>query len=124
MLDLSAMAVPEPWAPDLAVQRLLANLVDNALAYGRAPVGVSLRSGAAGTALCISDGGPGMNDEDFQRAQQPFVRLTRTRSELGHCGLGLAIVAQMARQLGGSLHTVRGADGRFGITLSLPLRTG
>ena len=124
MLDLGAMAVPEPWAPDLAVQRLLANLVDNALAYGRAPVGVSLRSGAAGTALCISDGGPGMNDEDFQRAQQPFVRLTRTRSELGHCALSLAIVAQMARQLGGSLHTVRGADGRFGITLSLPLRTG
>ncbi len=119
-LDLGAVAGHDPWAPDLAVQRLLANLLDNALAYGGAPVCVSLRSTAAGSELCVSDGGPGMNEEDFQRAQQPFVRLTRTRSELGHCGLGLAIVAQMARQLGGRLHARRGADGRFGITLVLP----
>ena len=110
--------------PDLAVQRLLANLVDNALAYGRAPVGVSLRSSAVGTALCIGDGGPGISEEDFQRTQQPFVRLTPPRSELGHCGLGLAIAAQMARQLGGRLHTAHSADGRCGITLTLPQRTG
>ena len=119
-LDLHAVAGHEPWAPDLAVQRLLANLVDNALAYGRAPVCVSLRSTSTGSELCVSDGGPGMDDENFQRAQEPFVRLTRTRSELGHCGLGLAIVAQMARQLGGRLHARHGADGRFGITLVLP----
>lgn len=110
----------EQLAPDLAVQRLLANLVDNALAYGAVPVGVVLRATQQGAELCVSDGGRGMSDEEFQRAQQPFVRLTRTRSELGHCGLGLAIVAQVARQLGGRLGVRREADGRFVIVFSLP----
>jgi two-component system, OmpR family, osmolarity sensor histidine kinase EnvZ len=110
----------EQLAPDLAVQRLLANLVDNALAYGAVPVGVVLRATPQGAELCVSDGGRGMSDEEFQRAQQPFVRLTRTRSELGHCGLGLAIVAQVARQLGGQLGVRREADGRFVIVFSLP----
>ncbi len=110
----------EQLAPDLAVQRLLANLVDNALAYGAVPVGVGLRATPQGAELCVSDGGRGMSEEEFQRAQQPFVRLTRTRSELGHCGLGLAIVAQVARQLGGRLGVRREADGRFVIVFSLP----
>jgi two-component system, OmpR family, osmolarity sensor histidine kinase EnvZ len=118
-LQLQLDEVEQP-APDLAVQRLLANLVDNALAYGAAPVGVALRATAQGAELCVSDGGRGMSDEEFQRAQQPFVRLTRTRSELGHCGLGLAIVAQVARQLGGRLGVRREPDGRFAIVFSLP----
>jgi two-component system, OmpR family, osmolarity sensor histidine kinase EnvZ len=68
----------------------------------------------------VLDHGAGMSEADFQRAQQPFVRLTGARSELGHCGLGLAIAAQMARQLGGRLQTMRADDGRFGIVLTLP----
>jgi two-component system, OmpR family, osmolarity sensor histidine kinase EnvZ len=110
--------------PDLALQRLLANLIDNALAYGRAPVQVQLRAlppaDGGGCELRVMDDGEGMTEKEFQRAQAPFVRLTGARSQLGHCGLGLAIVAQMARQLGGKLHTVRDADGRFGIVLHLP----
>ncbi len=108
--------------PDLVVQRLLVNLIDNALAYGRAPVEVSLRATAEGAELCVTDHGAGMSEADFERAQQPFVRLTNARSELGHCGLGLAIVAQMARQLGGRLRVQRDAEGRFSIALTLPRR--
>ena len=111
---------------DLALQRLLANLIDNAFAYGRAPVSIQLRPAAdaqrkgPGIDVCVLDHGAGMNEADFARAQQPFVRLTGARSELGHCGLGLAIVAQMARQLGGTLLTMHADDGRFGIVLRLP----
>jgi two-component system osmolarity sensor histidine kinase EnvZ len=47
------------------------------------------------------------------------VRLDRQRSSLGHCGLGLAIVSQIARQLGGTLSLARAADGAFGIALTL-----
>jgi len=118
-LVLALDEVEQP-APDLAAQRLLANLIDNALAYGGAPVAVTLCATAEGAELRVSDGGPGMSEEEFQRAQQPFVRLTRTRSELGHCGLGLAIVAQVARQLGGRLQLRREDDGRFAIALALP----
>ena len=114
-LDLDDIEQP---APDLAVQRLLANLIDNALAYGGTPVGVTLKATDEGAELRVSDAGRGMSDEEFQRAQQPFVRLTRTRSELGHCGLGLAIVAQVARQLGGTLRTERESNGHFTIALT------
>lgn len=105
--------------PDLLVQRLLTNLVDNALAYGAAPVEVILKSTPEGAELAVADHGPGMDLDDFERAQQPFVRLTSARSELGHCGLGLAIVAQMARGLGGRLQARRDEQGRFLIALQL-----
>ena len=119
----AVVAQVEPLAasvPDLAVQRLLTNLVDNALVYGGEPVEVSLRATAQGAELRVSDAGRGMSNDDFERAQQPFVRLTRSGNELGHCGLGLAIVAQIAGQLGGELRAERDAGGRFGIVLSLP----
>jgi two-component system osmolarity sensor histidine kinase EnvZ len=109
-------------APDLLVQRLLTNLIDNALAYGQAPVEVSLQATADGVQLRVTDHGPGMPLEEFDRAQQPFVRLTSARSELGHCGLGLAIVAQMGRALGGRLQALRDSEGRFAIALDLPLQ--
>jgi two-component system osmolarity sensor histidine kinase EnvZ len=115
---IEPLAVP---APELAVQRLLGNLIDNALAYGQEPVEVSLQASAEGVELRVMDHGLGLSQEDFERAQQPFVRLTQARSELGHCGLGLAIAAQMARQLGGRLSTLRDDEGRFAIALSLPL---
>jgi two-component system, OmpR family, osmolarity sensor histidine kinase EnvZ len=134
-LELSpAGAVIDTPVPDLALQRLLANLIDNAFAYGRAPVQVQLhqaagKEGRQGFELRVMDHGAGMSQTEFARAQQPFVRLTGARSELGHCGLGLAIVAQMARQMGGRLHTVHEAPGtgpdqalpRFGIVFSMPV---
>jgi two-component system, OmpR family, osmolarity sensor histidine kinase EnvZ len=122
LLGLDANPLFDRPVADLALQRLLANLIDNAFAYGRPPVTVQLRADAERHCIEIAvlDHGEGMSAADFQRARQPFVRLTGARSELGHCGLGLAIVAQMARQLGGSLRTLRSDDGRFGIALELP----
>ncbi len=106
-------------APDLALQRALSNLIDNALAYGGGEVDVELRAVPGGAEIRVSDDGAGMSEAEFERAQQPFVRLTRHRSELGHCGLGLAIVAQMARQLGGSLRSERPAARGFTVVLAL-----
>jgi len=105
--------------PDIAVQRLLSNLIDNALAYGQRPVVVDLSRCDGGVAVTVFDHGPGLNPAEFTQALQPFVRLDRQRSSLGHCGLGLAIVSQIARQLGGTLNLSRAADGAFGITLTI-----
>ncbi len=121
--------------PDLALQRLLSNLIDNALAHGRAPVRVALteRGGKWGrqAVLSVSDAGPGMSAEEFSRAQQPFVRAVGAAPALdqdgllmpsrGHCGLGLAIVARLAEQLGGTLVRGRDAGGRFAVQLVWPL---
>lgn len=111
---------PDLCLPDLAVRRVLSNLIDNALAYGSGAVEVTLRAAPGGAELRVADEGPGMSETDFERALQPFVRLTRARSELGHCGLGLAIVAQVVRQLGGGLRCERDARGRFAVVMLLP----
>jgi two-component system osmolarity sensor histidine kinase EnvZ len=108
-------------APDLAVQRLLTNLIDNALAYGRAPVDVLLEARDDGAVLSVCDRGPGMSAQQFGRAQLPFVRLDGNRSELGHCGLGLAIVAQITAHLDGKLSLQPPDSGRpFAISVFIP----
>jgi two-component system osmolarity sensor histidine kinase EnvZ len=62
-----------------------------------------------------------MSEAEFERAQLPFVRLDGSRAGLGHCGLGLAIVSQIAHQLEGRLERSKSADGRFGVSIVWPL---
>lgn len=105
--------------PEQAVERVLSNLIDNALAHGQPPVGVAVDVADDGAwTLRVSDGGAGMTPAQFEGACQPFVRLDSTRSDLGHCGLGLAIVAQMARHLNAELACVPARPGQpFAIEL-------
>ena len=92
-----------PRWPVLAARRLIENLVGNALAHGEAPVTIRLAAEGKLWLLSVEDHGPGIAEAEFDRARQPFVRLNDTRGELGHCGLGLAIVDQLAQQLGAVL---------------------
>jgi two-component system, OmpR family, osmolarity sensor histidine kinase EnvZ len=94
---------PVPQLPELALRRMLENLISNALAHGQAPVQLGLREDGVGWTLSVADHGPGMSNGEFARARQPFVRLNEARNALGHCGLGLAIVDQIAAQWGGQL---------------------
>ena len=64
--------------------------------------------------------------QQWTEALQPFHRLDSSRGQQGHCGLGLAIVAHVARLHGGRLeclHPEPGSPnpGTFAIRLSLPL---
>ncbi|MDB5820399.1 MAG: sensor protein [Rhizobacter sp.] len=106
-------------APDLAVSRLLSNLIDNALAYGAPPVVVRLSKTDSEVQLAVTDHGRGLSRSQFASALQPFVRLGEQNNAVGHCGLGLAIVAQIARQLGGRLESSRQGD-TFSIAVVLP----
>jgi two-component system, OmpR family, osmolarity sensor histidine kinase EnvZ len=107
--------------PDLAIQRALTNLIDNALEYGRGAVEVTLHSlqnrAVTEIHLTVWDEGDGMTAAEFNQALQPFSRLSPERKATGHCGLGLAIVAQIAEQSDGKLNAVRGLGNRFGISL-------
>jgi len=120
VVQLDSAESPLPAFPDLAVHRLLTNLIDNAYAHGVAPVRVTLARIVGGAELRVHDSGPGMSAEEFERARQPFVRLGPARAELGHCGLGLAIVSQLARQLGAQLHARRPPGGGFEVVVTLP----
>ncbi|MEO1004066.1 MAG: ATP-binding protein [Cyanobacteria bacterium J06638_7] len=91
---------------DLA--RAVANLLDNARSHGEAPFRLSLRPWAEdGFEIEVDDGGPGVAEELWSQALQPFRRLDSARGGTGHCGLGLAIAERVAREHHGSLQRRR-----------------
>ncbi len=107
-------------APALPVHRVLSNLIDNALAHGREPVEIELRALDDGAEMLVFDHGQGIAERDFAQALEPFVKLGRGAPSLGHSGLGLAIVVQIAELLGGRV-VMKAFDGqRFGMGLHLP----
>ena len=79
---------------------MLVNLVDNAVRYAKSTVVVSVRTDGAWAELAVTDDGPGIPENDRQRAFDRFARLDDARSrdgdEAGGAGLGLAIVRATA----------------------------
>lgn len=88
----------------LAIRRAMDNLVGNALRYGtRAEIGVSVTDRAV--RFWVEDDGPGIPPERYDEALSPFVRLdpARNQDKGSGVGLGLSIVADIARTHGGVL---------------------
>ena len=115
------------------VSQSVANLVDNAIKYSvddshPRPGGAARRKIALSMArvgdrieISVADRGPGVAPEDRERALQRFVRLEKSRSRPGS-GLGLSLVAAVARLHGGSIRLEDNAPGLRAV-LTLPLRT-
>jgi two-component system sensor histidine kinase TctE len=111
--DLGAETEPvHVAASDWLLRELLANLLDNALAYTPAGGHVTVRCGAdgAGAFLEVEDNGPGIPPALRGRVRERFYRLPGSRGN--GCGLGLAIVDGIARLYGAELGIDEGADGR------------
>jgi two-component system osmolarity sensor histidine kinase EnvZ len=86
-----------------AVRRALANLINNALRHGRAPIEVQAARDRAAAIVEVRDRGPGIPETEIERLKRPFTRLDEARGAEGGAGLGLAIVDRIARSHGGSL---------------------
>ena len=103
--DVTLAAANRVVAPVLArpLRRAIANLIDNAVAYGeRARVEIVAMAGAV--EIRIADDGPGVPADETERVLQPFYRLEGSRSrETGGSGLGLAIARDVAESHGGRL---------------------
>jgi signal transduction histidine kinase len=88
------------------LDRLLVNLVDNAVRYAKSSVVVSVGGDGAWAELAVTDDGPGIPAADRERAFGRFARLDDARSrdgdEAGGAGLGLAIVRATAQACGGA----------------------
>jgi two-component system, OmpR family, sensor histidine kinase TctE len=91
---------------------LLANLVDNAVRYtqrgGR--VTVIVRRSGGRTSLVVEDNGPGVPPDQRERAFERFCRLDNGQSD--GCGLGLAIVREIARAHGAQVSLSDAPSGR------------
>lgn len=80
----------------LAMRRLFANLLDNALMYGHR-ASVRAERGADGITVVIADDGPGLAEDELETVFDPFVRLETSRSrQTGGAGLGLTIARALA----------------------------
>ena len=107
----------------LAVERLLANLVNNALRHAKTPVEVETRADGNWAVLSVLDRGPGIPEGDAERMMQPFTRLSTARTDTGS-GLGLAIVERIARMHGGKLELLARAGGGLEARVTFPLSQG
>ncbi len=80
------------------MERVLDNLVNNALRYSQQKISVSLGVDDQYGFIQVDDDGPGIPPNERQRVFEPFVRLDPSRDRTtGGCGLGLAIVRSIAR---------------------------
>ena len=98
-----------------ALDRLLVNLIDNAVRYAKSGVTVTVGREDTQVALAVTDDGPGIPGADLERAFDRFARLDDARSrdgdEGGGAGLGLAIVRATAEAYGGTAHLEPAAAG-------------
>ncbi len=104
------------------IERVVDNLVGNALKYTSAPAPVTVRVARSGgdAAVIVEDRGPGIAEADRERIFQRFVRGTTAAGTNG-LGLGLSLVAEIARWHGGTagVEPMPGGGSRFRITLPL-----
>ena len=104
----------------ILLKRLFANLVNNAVTYGRrATVTLDTRNGEA--IVEVVDEGPGLSTADLDRAFEPFYRAETSRNRAtGGMGLGLAIVRAAAQRHGGDVTLANRPEGGLSAKVTLP----
>jgi len=104
------------------LERVIDNLAGNALKYTAAPSPITVRVIRKGddAVILVEDRGPGIAEADRERIFQRFVR-GETAAGTNGLGLGLSLVAEIARWHGGAadVEAVSGGGSRFSITLPL-----
>ena len=102
------------------LQRVVANLLDNAIKYTPpgGKVTLSITAEAAGAKVKITDTGVGIDEKDIHRIFDRFYRGDKSRSTAGS-GLGLSLALAIVRAHGGDI-TVKTTDSGSTFTVSLP----
>jgi signal transduction histidine kinase len=104
------------------VERLVANLVDNAMRYnvpgGSVDVATGSRNGHA--VISVSNTGPVVPPEQVDRLLEPFQRLDRSARGDGHHGLGLSIAHAIALAHGGTLSAFPRQGGGLVVQAAFP----
>jgi signal transduction histidine kinase len=119
--------LPDLWADPDKIDQVLGNLLENAVRHGEGTVTIDIapscsprQPGGTGTAVTVSDEGPGIPEESMSRV---FTRFWRG-SKRGGTGLGLYIVKGIVEAHGGTITVGRapgsGAQFRFILPVGAP----
>ncbi|MFD4947770.1 ATP-binding protein [Streptomyces sp. NPDC058239] len=116
--------LPAVWADPDKVDQVLGNLLENAVRHGEGTVTIEVapapaKSDEKGTAVTVSDEGPGIPEESMGRV---FTRFWRG-SKRGGTGLGLYIVKGIVEAHGGTITVGRGPGGGAEFRFILPVST-
>jgi len=123
--------LPEPIALELtelpflmlrptAMQRLITNLLRNALEYAQREIVVRTTESTQTITLSVLDRGPGIPPAQIEHLKQPFTRLEAARSGAGGSGLGLAIVERVTLLHGGRFELFLREGGGLEACVTLP----
>ncbi len=113
------------WADERRLKQMIVNLLSNAVKFTpeAGKFGLEVHGDQAGNRVLITvwDKGIGISDRDMERLFKPFVQLdSGLAREASGTGLGLALVAQMARLHGGSVNVESQVGGGSRFTIQLP----
>jgi signal transduction histidine kinase len=123
-LDVRATLATAPTAGDpRLLERLIANLLDNAIRHNipQGHVEITIGTRHQHAFLTVSNSGPMITSEEVPRLLQPFQRLYGTRTTHGSGnGLGLAIVDAIAAAHRATLTVQPPADGGLTVEVTFP----
>lgn len=104
------------------LERIVANLLDNARVHASGAVGVSAEVSARDVVLAVDDDGPGVPAHERDLVFHRFHRGAGSSHRPGS-GLGLALVAEHAARLGGTMRIEERPGGGARFVLRFPFRT-
>jgi len=105
----------------MALRRLFANLLENALKFGGQARARVYHDGVQAV-VEVEDDGPGIPEGELERVFEPFYRREPSRSrKTGGIGLGLAVVRTIARGHGGDVALANRPGGGLTARVQLPL---
>jgi two-component system osmolarity sensor histidine kinase EnvZ len=107
----------------IAIKRVMANLIQNALRYSDGKITVELSEKVKSNQVIITvvDEGPGIPEDEISRLFQPFTQGDIARGGEGS-GLGLAIIKRIVDSHGGSVKLTNVAEGGLKATVTLPFK--
>lgn len=104
----------------VSLRRALANLIDNALTYGK-EASVSLAEKQNAIEITVGDRGPGIPESMRSRVFAPFYRLESSRSrDTGGTGLGLTVASTVMHCHGGDIRLEDRSGGGLLVRIALP----
>ncbi|MCQ8781346.1 ATP-binding protein [Mangrovibrevibacter kandeliae] len=108
----------QPIWSDLALKQVIQSLFDNAFEASPRWIGITARRQDEQLVLTVRDRGPGFSEIMLSEFGKPY----RSSKNRAGSGLGLFLVVNVMRKLGGAVAAGNRAEGGAEVTLTLPLR--
>ncbi|MEO0492944.1 MAG: ATP-binding protein [Actinomycetota bacterium] len=124
-IDTRAVSAGRIVATPEAVSRVVTHLLDNAARHAETTVEVGLTTIGDEVRLWVDDDGPGVPATDRDRVFERFARLDDARTrDRGGAGLGLAVVAESVRAMGGTVSVDDATIGGARFSVRWPMALG